>query len=122
MLVVRNAALHDKIFAVKGELINNRGHVVEVYKGLFNIPIRSILLPMADIILAALAADATIVWMGPYSMGDSDTSTVKVRKICLISYSLGGLFIHHKEVKWQLYFSLVHPLSWPRGRRWSMPR
>ena len=89
-LAHRDPSIHDKLFAIKGELINNHSHVVEVDKGVFNIPTTAVHIPTTAAILAAIAADPNITEMGPYAAGDANVDTVKVRKICPVPHKLGA--------------------------------
>ena len=107
LLAHRNPSIHDKLFAVKGELINNHGHVVEVDRGMFNIPTAAIHIPTTTAILAAIAADPNLTNMGPYTAGDADINIVKVQKIRPVPHKLGGMFLHHEEVTWQPYFKVA---------------
>ena len=101
LLAHRNPSIHDKLFAVKGELINNHGHVVEVDRGVFNIPTAAVHISTTAAILAAIAADPNITKLGPYVAGDAGVNTVKVRKICPVPRTLEGMFLNHEEVTWQ---------------------
>ena len=53
-------ALNGKFFALEGELIQDRGYIVELDVGLFNLPNVTAVLPTATTIAAALAADPTL--------------------------------------------------------------
>ena len=115
-LVARDPDLHDKIFAIEGELIDNRGHVVEVDRTVFSIPGASVVVPTADAILAAITGDANIVKMGPYAAGDDNTNTLKARRICPVPHSLVGLFLAMEAVTWQDYFARIYPLIVTEGK------
>ena len=77
-LANRDPSLHNKLFAIKGELINNNGHVVEAERTMFNISTTAVHIPTAAAILAAIATDPNIAEMGPCVAGDADVETVKV--------------------------------------------
>ena len=91
-------------------MINNHGHVVEVDRGVFNIPTAAVHIPTTTAILAAIAADPNIAKMGPYATGDADADTVKVQKICPVPHKLEGMFLHHEEVTWQTYCKATYPV------------
>ena len=69
-LAHRDPSIHDKLFAIEGELINNHGHVVEVDKGVFNIPTAAVHIPTTTAILPAIATDPKLHQKG----------TIKVQK------------------------------------------
>ena len=83
--------LHGKIFTLKGTLINNHGHVVEV-DGVLSLPNVFILLSEAATILAALVTDPAIAQIGPYTVGNGGTNTVTmdVQKLCSHPTPRGG--------------------------------
>jgi hypothetical protein len=89
--------------------------VVEVDKTVFNIPTTVVYIPTSAAILAAITTDPGIAEMGPYVAGDANVKTVKVRKICSVPHTLGGLFLHHKEVTWQMYFKIIYPIITTEG-------
>ena len=111
-LANRDATLHDKIFALEGELINNHGHVVEVDNTVFNIPPVAVHTPVTADILAVITADpnCNIPEIGPYVAGDANVEAVKVRKIYPVPHTLRDYFLHHKEVTYQLYFNIIYPV------------
>ena len=97
-------------------MINNHSHVVEVEKIVFNIPTTAVHIPTTAAILAAITTDPNIAEMGPYVAGNADVKTVKVQKICPVPHTLGGLFLHHKEVMWQMYFKIIYPVITTEGK------
>ena len=93
-LTGRNPLLNGKLFVLEGELILYRGHIVDIYVGVFRLPITVTALPMAEVISNALARDPAIDTMaGPYAAGDPDTKGVKTRKIFPIPHPLAGLWL-----------------------------
>ena len=92
-LANRDPALHDKLFALEGELINSHSHEVEVDKTVFNIPTTVVHIPTTAAILVAITTDSNIAEMGLYAAGNANFETVKVRKICPTPHTLGGLFL-----------------------------
>ena len=112
-LANRNPSLHDTLFAIKGELINDHGHMVEVERTVFNILTTAVRIPTVAAILITITTDPNIAEMGLYVAGDTDVKTVKVRKICPAPpHTLGG----HKEVTWQTYFKVMYPVITTEGR------
>ena len=97
-LAYRDPSLHDKIFAIEGEVINNHGHMVEVERTIFNIPTTAVHILTVRAILVAITTDPSIAEMGPYVASDAGVETVKVQKICPVPHSLGGVFLHQEEV------------------------
>ena len=91
LLAHRDPSIHDKLFAIEGELINNHGHVVEMDRGVFNILTSVVHIPTATAIIVAIATDPNITEMGPYVVGDADIETAKVRQICPVPHRLWGL-------------------------------
>ena len=114
-LAHRDSSIHDTLFTIKGELINNHYHMVEVDKGVFNIPTTAVHIPTTAAILAAIAAYPNITKMGPCAAGDACVDTVKVQKICPVSHTLGGMFLNHEEVTWQTYFKVIYPVIITEG-------
>jgi len=121
-LLAHLSSIHGKLFAIKGELINNHCHVVEVDKGVFNIPTTAVHIPTTAAILAAIAADPTITEMGPYAAGDAGIDTIKIRKICPIPHTLGGVFLNYGEVTWQTYFKVIYPVIVTEGNEAAYTR
>ena len=65
-LAHRDPSIHDKLFAIDNELINNHGHVVEVDRAVFNIPTTPVHIPTSAVIVAAITKDPNITEMRPY--------------------------------------------------------
>ena len=59
-------SIHDKLFTIEGELINNHGHVVEVDRAVFNIPTTAVHIPTTVAIVTAITTDPSITKMRPY--------------------------------------------------------
>ena len=119
-IVAPNAMLDGKFFAIEGELVGHRGqgHVVQLEGTLFNNMGAVSVVPTVPTILAALAADATILEMGPYAAGDAGTEGVKSRKICSVPHSIAGLFVTQPDgVTWQHYFTVVYPVIVGEGKQ-----
>ena len=117
-LTGRNPTLNNKLFALEGELIQDRGHIVELDVGIFNLPNTTAVVPTADTICLALTADPTLATMaGPYNGGDADTEGVKTRKICPIPHSLAGLWLLDEDgVTWQRFFGTIYPAIVAEGK------
>ena len=98
-LTAPNPALHNKFFAIEGELIgpHGQGHIVEVGDAVFNKVAATVVVPDVATILAQIGADPTIATMGPYNAGDPDTEGVKSRKICAVPHNIAGLFFAHPQ-------------------------
>ena len=99
-LANHNPALHNKIFVIEGELINNHSHVVEVDRLVFNIPTAVVHTPTTAAILAAIAADPNITGMGTYAMDSAETKTIKVQKVYPVPHTLKDVFLHNEAVTW----------------------
>ena len=56
-LTGNNPTLQNKFFALEGELIQNRGHIVELDGGIFNLPNAVTIVPTAAAITTSLTAD-----------------------------------------------------------------
>ena len=65
-LAHRDPSIHEKLFAINNELINDYGHVVEVDRAVFNIPTTAVHIPTTAAIIAAITADPNITKMRPY--------------------------------------------------------
>jgi hypothetical protein len=65
-LAHRDPSIHDKLFVIINELINDHGHVVEVDRAVFNIPTTAVDIPTSAAIVAAITADPNITKMRPY--------------------------------------------------------
>ena len=72
-LTGNNPALQNKFFAVKGKLIQDRGHIVHLDANTFNLRGANTTIPIAAAITTALKADPAIAEMGPYAVGDTTT-------------------------------------------------
>ena len=116
-LTGRHPTLNNKFFALEGELIQDRGHIVELDSTVFNLPRSPTIVPTATTIAAALAADPTIANMGPYTAGDADTEGVTTRKICPVPHSLAGLWLLDEEgVSWQEFFGPIYSAIVTEGK------
>ena len=117
-LTGRNPTLNNKLFALEGELIQDRGHIVELDGGIFNLPNTTAVVPTVDTICLALTADPTLATMaGPYNGGDAGTEGVKTRKICPIPHSLAGLWLLDEDgVTWQRFFGTIYPAIVAEGK------
>ena len=116
-LTGRHPTLNNKFFALEGELIQDRGHIVELDPTVFNLPRAQTVVPTATTIAAALAADPTIATMGPYTAGDADTEGVTTRKICPVPHSLAGLWLLDEEgVSWQEFFGPIYSAIVTEGK------
>ena len=110
-LTGRNPALNNRFFALEGELIQDRGHIVELDAAVFNLSSSVTVVPEVATISDAIAADPAIITMaGSYASNDPGTEGVKTRKICPVPHSLVGLWLLHKEgITWQDYFGTIYP-------------
>jgi hypothetical protein len=117
-LTGRNPELNGNFFALEGELIQDRGHIVEFDVGVFNLPNNVAVVPTVTAIVDALVADPTLSMMaGPYTAGDPDTEGVKTRKICPVPHSLAGLWLLHEEgITWQIFFGMIYPAIVAEGK------
>ena len=55
--------------------------------------------------------------MGSYVTNNAHVETVKVQQIYPAPHTLGGVFLHHKEVTWQTYFQIIYPVIATEGRK-----
>ena len=84
---------------LEGERIQDRGHIVELDAGIFNLTNAISVVPTETAITTALTADPTLVTMaGTFAANDPDTKGVKTRKICPVPYSLTGLWLRDEDV------------------------
>ena len=81
LLAQRDPSIHDKLFTIEGKPINNHCHLVEVDKGVFNIPMTAGHIPTTEVILATIAAEPDITELRPYTTGDAGVDAVKIRKL-----------------------------------------
>ena len=63
----RHPTLNSRFFALEEELIQERGHIVELDATVFNIPRPSTVNPTVTAIATALASDPNIFIMGTYN-------------------------------------------------------
>lgn len=96
-LANHDTALHNKIYAIEGKLINNHGHVVEVERLVFNLPTAVVHTPITAAILAETSVDPVIAGRSCIA-GNTNTEAAKVRKICPAPHTLGSLFLNHETV------------------------
>jgi len=94
--------LYGKTFTFEADLFNNKGLNVELPNDFFSLVGNQLLVPTAQVIQTAVAADPATEMLGPYAAGDAGTVIVRVRKIIPIPFS-STTFIH----KWSFM-----ALSW----------
>ena len=73
--------LYGKHFAFEGDLFINQGLNLELPNDLFSLVGNQLLVPTAQVIQTAVAADANTKMLGPYLAGNAGTEIVRVRKI-----------------------------------------
>ena len=102
-LTGQNPLLNGKFFTLEGELIWDRGHIVEINVGVFSLPVPVALFPTAAVINDVLARDTALDTMaGPYTAGEPNTKRVKTRKICPVPHPLEGLGLLGEDgITWQ---------------------
>jgi hypothetical protein len=116
-LTCNNPTLQNKFFALEGELIQDRGHIVELDGGIFSLPNAATTVPTAAAITAALTANPAIAVMGPYNANDPETEGVKTRKLCPVPHNLAGLWLMHDDgLTWQEFFGTVFPAIVAEGK------
>ena len=115
-LLVRDANTHNKKFAIDGDLLEDRGFIVETKDSVFNLPNSTLRSPTVANIIATLANDPAIVWLGPYIGDAADTTVLKVLKICPVPHSLGTIFLHYdRGLTWQEFFMNLYPVILTEG-------
>ena len=79
-----NPALDGKFFAYNGELVHGQGVLVELPHNLFNLTTQ----------VAHLAANPAMdMIIGPFGIGDPDTTTSLSRSVVMVPHKYGGLFL-----------------------------
>ena len=101
--------IDGNMFALDGDLHRNCPLVVQLPDALFNQIQNQVLVPEVAHITAQLAADATIVRMGPYNQGDANTEVVRTRSVVTVPFSYVQLFMAAERMSPRTYFEQVYP-------------
>jgi len=100
--------LYGKPFAFEGNLFNNQGLNVELPNEFFSLVGNQLLVPTAQVIQTAVAADPATEMLGPYVAGDAGTAIVRVRKMIPIPFKYVNLFLA-TEVTPKIFFNTIYP-------------
>ena len=74
-------------------MFNNQGLNVELLNDFFSPVGNQLLVPIAQVIHTAIAADANTEMLGPYLVGEAGTKIVRVGKIIPIPFKYVKLFL-----------------------------
>ena len=96
---------------LEGDLIQDRGHIVDIDVGFFSLPIPVAVVPTVAVIANALVKNPSLDTMtGPYNSGNPDTQEVKTRKICHVPHLLTGLWLLDEDgIPWEILFETIYP-------------
>ena len=84
---------YDKFYIFYGDLLDNAPyHTIPPNDGFDLIP-HNILVPPIPAITAALGGDRSLMEMVPYSVGDVNTDTVRVRRVIPLPYTYVSAFL-----------------------------
>ena len=84
-------------FAHTGDLINSQGYLVKIIVTTYTVPNANVTSITIDTIMVVIAAKPASTQMGTYAPRDTDTESLRTRRICPTPHLYGGLWTLDRE-------------------------
>ena len=106
-----NPALDGKFFAYDGELVHGQGVLVELPHNLFNLTAQVQVPAIAQIQAHLVVHPDADTTMGPFAVGDPDTTTIRTRSLVMVPHKYAGLFLSLPDgIPPRYYFEMILPV------------